>query len=282
LKQAISLIITDLDNTLFDWFDIWAKSFSALLTSLVANSGIPASELIPEIKKVHERHGTAEYAFLLEELPSLIRKVPGQDPSLIYSHAIEAYRRARESALQLYPRVADTLDFLRSKGCRIVGYTESMEYYSAYRLSRLGLDRRLDYLYTPPDHDLPDNRMKGSSPLKHTQVRHTPRGELKPNPQVLQTIISEVGGTKGSAAYIGDSLMKDVTMAQQAGVVDVWAKYGVAQKRVEYELLRQVTHWTDEMVEKERLLTRKDVMATHVLDKDFGEMRDLFEYIPFK
>ncbi len=35
--------------------------------------------------------------------------------------------------------------------------------------------------------------------------------------------------------YVGDTLMKDVLMAQQAGVRDVWAKYGEAQASEEYD-----------------------------------------------
>jgi hypothetical protein len=34
-------------------------------------------------------------------------------------------------------------------------------------------------------------------------------------------------------------------MAQDAGVDDVWAEYGQAQSRPEYQPLRDVTHWSD-------------------------------------
>ncbi len=282
MKQRISLVITDLDNTLFDWVDIWSKSFNAMLSSLVAISGVPADVLIPEIKRVHEKHGTAEYAFLVEELPSLSRKHPDENPRLIYADAIEAYRSARSSSLHLYSTVGETLDFLRSKGCLIVGYTESMEYYSAYRVSRLQLDSRLDYLYTPPDHDLPDERLKDTPLLSHTKLCHTPKGELKPNPHVLRAIISDVNGSEAMAAYVGDSLMKDITMAQQAHVTDVWAKYGEASNRDQYKLLRQVTHWTDAMVQKELETTPIKVAPTYTLEKDFGEILGLFEFVPFE
>jgi phosphoglycolate phosphatase len=54
-------LITDLDNTLFDWVELWLNSFSSMLDSIVDISGIPKEQLIPEIRDVHRKHGTSEY-----------------------------------------------------------------------------------------------------------------------------------------------------------------------------------------------------------------------------
>ena len=62
-------------------------------------------------------------------------------------------------------------------------------------------------------------------------------------------------------------------MAQQAGVTDVHALYGASQHKPEYELLRRVTHWTPEMVERERNALKP---AMHVLDKNFAQILPLF------
>ena len=64
-------LITDLDNTLFDWVDIWYRSFSAMYNKVVVDAGVDESILKADIRAVHQRHGTSEYAFLLEELPCL-------------------------------------------------------------------------------------------------------------------------------------------------------------------------------------------------------------------
>jgi hypothetical protein len=53
------------------------------------------------------------------------------------------------------PGVADSLKRLKSFGCLLIAYTESMEFYTTYRLKKLNLDSLLDYLYSPQDHDLP-------------------------------------------------------------------------------------------------------------------------------
>jgi phosphoglycolate phosphatase len=289
LKPKVSLVITDLDNTLFDWVEIWYRSFSAMLETLLKQSQIPRSVLIPEIREIHQREGTSEYAFLIEELPSLRKKHPGENLTEVYVDAIQAFRDARASALKLYPTVSDTLHFLKDSGCRIVGYTESLEFYSLYRIRKLNLDGLLDFVYTPPDHPLPSGMSREkirlypleSYDLTATKSRHTPPGELKPNPKLLADIIAEVGGDKNESIYVGDSLMKDIAMAQDAGVTDVYAKYGGAQSRQEYELLREVTHWTAQDVQREKELTRANVKPTFELERHFAEMKDLFDFKPF-
>jgi phosphoglycolate phosphatase-like HAD superfamily hydrolase len=44
---------------------------------------------------------------------------------------------------------------------------------------------------------------------------------VKPNPGILLSIIADLGGTVGEVVYVGDNILKDVYMAQQAGVTDV-------------------------------------------------------------
>lgn len=117
--------------------------------------------------------------------------------------------------------------------------------------------------------------------LERTEHRHTPAGEVKPNPAVLLDIIGEVGGSVESSVYVGDSLVKDVSMAQDAGVLDVHAKYGTAHTREEYELLRAVTHWTPEQVEREKLASSRMVRPTVTMERSFREILDLFDFFTF-
>jgi hypothetical protein len=148
----------------------------------------------------------------------------------------------------------------------------------------------LEVLYSPEDHSLPHGSVREkirkypaeSYDLQRTEHRHTPRGEMKPNPAVLLDIIREVGGDVETTIYVGDSLVKDVSMAQDAGVLDVHARYGTAHTREEYELLRSVTHWTADQVERERTASSRTVRPTFVLDRSFQEILDLFEFHSFR
>ena len=281
-----SIVITDLDNTLFDWFEIWYRPFKAMLDELIVKSGLSQELLEREFREVFQKHGTSEYAFAIEELPSLRKAHPGEDPTKLYEKAIDRYREARTEVLQLYPTVRESLEVLKAKGCLLIAYTESSAFYTRYRVKKLGLDRLIDYLYSPADHNLPNGRtpeqIRMYPPehyqLEHVVQRYTPSGELKPNPEILAQIISDSDGRKEDTIYVGDSLMKDMVMAQSAGVADVHAKYGEAQSRPEYDLLRRVSHWKQETVDYEKTLTEKDIKPTFTLAKSFSELLTLFEF----
>jgi phosphoglycolate phosphatase len=257
-----------------------------MLDALAGESGIPRETLEQNFQVVHQRHGTSEYAFAIEELQCLRELHPGEDLSKRYAGAIDTYRKARRQVLQLFPTVEATLRKLKDSGCLLVAYTESMEFYTRYRLKKLGLDLLLDYLYSPHDHRLPT----GLAPeqirfysaehyvLSYTKQRYTPPGELKPNPKVLIDIIDQVGGQKESALYLGDSLMKDVVMAKRAGITDVYAKYGIAHNRAAYELLRRVTHWPEADVKREKELREDEVKPGYVLENHFAEILDYFDF----
>ncbi len=284
--EPIRLFITDLDNTLFDWFTAWHASFSALLSSLVELSGIPAETLETEIREVHQRRRTSEYSYLVQELPSLQRKHPGKDQGVIYRPAIDAYRQAREVTLRLYPAVAETLAAIRAAGTTTIAYTESLAFYTSFRIRTLSLDPLIDFLYSPADHDFPAgvsptdlrSRPADEYELKHTVHRHTPAGVLKPDPTVLSAIVDEFNVPPRAVVYLGDSL-KDVAMAQKVGVVDVHAAYGVVQHRPEYDLLRRVSHWTADDVERERASAGEPhVTPAFELRDSIAELLDYFVF----
>jgi phosphoglycolate phosphatase len=289
-KRAASLLVTDLDNTLWDWFEIWYASFSALLDGIAKISGISKEDLEPAIRQIHQRRGTSEYSYLVGELPPL-RELHGDDADLqeIYADAISAAREARTHVVHLYPTVLETLTTVHDAGTVIAGYTESLAFVTQARVKKLGLDGILDYLYSPPDHDFPmgvsatDLRRLDDPTayeLQKTRHRHTPPGHVKPQPEVLRAIVEALADDDAQVVYIGDSLMKDIAMAQDVGVIDVWAKYGLVQDRAEYTLLQRVSHWTDEDVKREEAISKRpNVTPTVVLERSFGELTGHFEFV---
>jgi phosphoglycolate phosphatase-like HAD superfamily hydrolase len=288
-RPAIGVLVTDMDNTLFDWLEMWHAAFGAMLDRLVADSGVPRGTLERELYALHQAHGTTEYAFAIQALPSLRARHPDEDLTTRYAGAIEAYRAARRHTLRLYPGVLDTLRALRAAGARVVAYTESLAYYAAYRVCALGLDGVLDALYSPPDHALPEGATPETIrryPPEHyrlgaTRHRHTRAGAWKPDAAVLRGILDELGAVPSEAVYVGDSLVKDVAMAQAAGVADVFARYGDVRGRPGYELLRRVTHWAPEILARSETRVEAEVRPTHVLREGFAELLDLIEPRPF-
>ena len=138
-------------------------------------------------------------------------------------------------------------------------YTESLELYTNGRILDLGLDGLVDIVYSPPNHALQTSQGGGFSllgggrrDLSLTEHRYLPAGVKKPNPEVLKDILKETGANVSTALYVGDSLLKDIAMARDVGVLDVLASYGGVQHKSEYNVLREVSHWSDADVEKER------------------------------
>lgn len=277
------VLITDVDNTLLDWQDLWYQTFSAMMDKVIDISGVDPEVLYAESSVIHQKYGTSEYSRLLEELPSL-RARYGDDILTVMTPAIDAFRETRRRVLALYPTVADTLATLKEKGVRIAAFTESKAFYTNYRFRKLGLDGLVDVLYSPEDHSVPEETVAtrhydaDSYAFKHTVHHYTPEGEVKPNPDILLDIVRDLDVTIDEVVYVGDNPLKDVFMAQQAGITDVHAAYGSSQHKPEYELLRKVTHWTPEMVERERTALKPgNITPSHVLTQNFAQILPLFE-----
>ena len=173
MSKTAAILVTDLDNTLYDWFGFWHSSFTAMFNEVARISGLDRQLLEKEFRTVFQKHGTSEYAFAIQELPSL-KVLHGENADLpkLYSAAIDAYRDARRKSLHLYPGVMQTLTTLRARGCLLIGYTESLAFYTKYRLRRLGLDELLDFLYSPPDHEVPSDASR-HYPAEHYDLRRT-------------------------------------------------------------------------------------------------------------
>jgi FMN phosphatase YigB (HAD superfamily) len=286
LKPVADVLITDLDNTLWDWVHLWSASFTGLMNVLVEEGKLDRETLLDEAREIHQRHRTSEYFLLLDELPS-VRGLAERDAARVKPVAIAAAQDARKEVLELYPKTLETLEKIRESGSLVVAYTESMAFATAQRIRKLDLDGVIQYLYSSPDHDFPN----GASPkdlrrhsddyysLKQTEHRHVERGVIKPSAEILRKIMSDVGAEADRTVYVGDNLMKDVTMAQEAGVHDVLAKFGHASEKEEYELLRRVTHWSPEDVQREKdIVAGGTVTASYELSEDISEVFELFDF----
>lgn len=277
MERAVKrVLITDLDDTLWDWLQIWYASFQPMFQEVLRITGVPEDEMIAVIKSIHEKHGTSEYTFLLQDIErTYCRDSDFKTIKSKYESAMHAFRHGRKEAQQLFPGVAETLQRIKSNGAKIVGYTESLAYATTQRLKAFDLDGVLDVLYSPQDHDRPTNldleeiRSMDAShyALQKTVHHHTPPGELKPNPDILQAIIADLGARKEDCVYVGDKLVKDVKMARDAGVLDVWARYGSKIHTDEYALLRRVTHWKQSAVAKEATTIAVESSATSNQDE---------------
>jgi len=279
----MTLLITDLDNTLYDWVTYFASSFRAMVKDLAKVLDIDEETLLDEFKVVHQHHGSSEHPFAIFELPSVQHAFPGasrQDLLHELESAITAFRKAREKHLALYAGVATTLASLRDKGVIIVAHTEAVAVHAYYRLLRLDIVDCYRRIYALDGnlepHPNPARAVELTPPLG--LIRVIPRSERKPNPELLRDICRRESVEVEDAFYVGDSLTRDVSMAKTAGVTAIWAKYGTRYDANLWDSLVRVTHWTAEDVAREASL--RENMETILPDytiESFAELLDIVQ-----
>jgi FMN phosphatase YigB (HAD superfamily) len=274
------LLITDLDNTLYDWVTFFSASFRSMVTELTSLLEIPEETILNEFKVIHQRYGNSEQPFAVLELPSLQRRFPDLSRDELLKKvdpALHRFNSMRKRTLALYPGAAEALAELKQAGVKIVGHTEAILANSYWRLRALGVESYFSRLYTLEGreaiHISPDTRWVDPPEGFVTVV---PRDERKPNPRLLADICRREGVESTSTYYLGDSLVRDVAMAKQAGVTAIWARYGTRYDAACWVDLVKITHWTDEDVIREKDLKAKygGVVPDYVIDS-FAELKSI-------
>lgn len=271
------LLITDLDNTLYDWVTFFTSSFQGMVEELTQILGVDEQQILDEFRTVHQRYGNSEQPFAVLELPSVLRKFPGLTRAELTEKldpALHRFNSIRKRTLSLYPGSSETFQYLTERGVTIVGHTEAILANAYWRIKTLGVDRYFRRLYT----------LQGMEAIYISEksrwidppdgfVAILPREERKPNPRLLVDICRREGVEPANAYYLGDSLVRDIAMAQNAGVRSIWARYGTQYDQSYWSYLVKVTHWTNEDVAREKDLKARfsDVKPDYVIDS-FSEL----------
>jgi FMN phosphatase YigB (HAD superfamily) len=273
-----TLLITDLDNTLYDWVTFFARSFAAMVDALVDELGFDRDDVLDEFRAVHRQLGDSEQPFALLELPC-IRERFGHLDRLALKHQLDgplrAFNTERKRQLKLYASVSETLAKLEDSGVIIVGHTEAIKANAYYRLGKLGIASHFRRLYVLESsycgHPDPGRAAELRPPDDIIHVLS--RSRRKPNPEVLLEICRGEGVTTGEAFYVGDSLTRDIGMAEAAGVTAIWARYGTVYDPRLWETLVRVSHWTDLDIQREAELKQRQgsVQPDYTIDS-FGEL----------
>ena len=274
-------LITDLDNTLYDWVTFFAIAFDAMVNELARLLDTDRQSLLSQFKEIHRRYGSTETPWAALELPAARLRFPNLSSAKLAGRlqpAFDAFTAARRDHLKLYPGVRDTLAALTDAGVLIVGHTEALTVNAYHRLALLGITDYFTRLYALEgrtiEHPFPD-RPHSVPPAPADLIRTLPASERKPNRAVLLDICRREELMPSECSYVGDSLVRDVAMAKEAAVRAVWARYGTRCDPALWNLLVAVTHWTPADVAREAKFreTYRDVKPDQTIDM-FGEILD--------
>lgn len=288
--KNIKLVVTDLDNTIYNWVDFYVPSFLALIQELSKLTGISQAELKASFKRIHEKYRTSEYTFAIQQLDVLQEINSGLDVKQIlhkYEPAIRAFRKTRKKTLRLYEGVKETLTEIRSQGKKIAGRTDALMFHVTMRLKQLGIEDLYNGIFAPPDHGFPlgttpdDVRFYKDSTAYKTMIPI--KVELdptirKPDPRALLIVLDHFNIKPEETVYIGDSLLRDVLLAQECGVHDVYAEYGQKYDPRHYEELLKITYWPEEEIGKDCSSSIAEIKPTFVVSS-FSELSHIIRKI---
>ena len=280
------VLITDLDDTIWNWFSMWFESSNNFYNNIIKHLNKDAEQLYSDFRIVHQKYHTSEASNEIEEVKSLteedidfIKNVPVIGQKTI----MHKYHSDRLHNLSLYPNVLETLHTLRSKSIKIIGFTESNTFHTLRRIKHLNLDFLFDSIYAPIDLGKKSMQQRlypeEEYQLNSTKIIELAEGTKKPNKHVLLTILAQNNFGTDEAIYIGDKLQKDVLMANEANVFSVHAKYGDIPLSDRYKLLQKVSHWSEEDVKYEEMVKTQiaGVMIKPRLEiTDFKQILNLF------
>ncbi len=284
----IKAILTDLDNTLYNWVDYYVPSFLAMVANLSDITGIDQETLKASFKRVHEHHKTTEYSFAVEQLDVLAHAHQGLATSELltrYDSAIRAFRRVRKDTLRLYEGVAETLSTMKKRGKMLVAVTDSLRFYAEYRLRQLNIDSLFDALVSPPDHGIPQGITPRDVRYYEDEARYkscipiqiaAPEGARKPDSAFIVPVLDKLQIKPAEAIYIGDSATKDILLAQACGVHDVLAQYGRKYDEHNYAELVKITYWTNAEIEEDKKLRTRTIQPTWTIN-NFNEVLSIVE-----
>jgi len=264
--RVVTLVV-DLDNTLFDWLTDWYAPFIAARDQVVSWLGDEKSA-DQAIRRIHRESGTTECEHLLQSI-----KAGG---SLPFAEAIEQPVIQASAALSLYPGVLNALKRVRSLGANVYVCTESMRRHAVPRIHRSGLDGIVNAVFCRADGPLPVSVGTPDARLERTEVHVLPSNRSKPDPEILLHVLRTANAPAATAVYVGDSLARDIKMADAAGIRGIYAKYGDTSGRAEMDCLRRISHWSDEEIAAAGTGERpKDGMLAlvHGFDEIFDHLR---------
>jgi FMN phosphatase YigB (HAD superfamily) len=259
--RPTKVVFVDLDNTLYDWLGFFGPAFRGLCTHLSELSGLHVDQLYDEFKGVFTEHGSVEYTFALQELPSLRRLHSNLSKTQLvaeYFDAILVYQSRRRRYLRAYSDVPNALRELRQMGIRIIAISDAHRFHVLNRLRQLDLLSLLDGVCCVEDHggatDEDLSRIRRFEPSRYEIAAEyefiLPAGLRKPSHHVLDWLTWKIGLAPGDAIYVGDSLVKDIAMARRAGVYDCWAIYGTLYSPLDMATLVKVTNWSASLVNR--------------------------------
>ena len=264
------LLLTDLDNTWFNWVDFFAPSLRAMVHALSRATGVSEDEIYSQLRRVYADHQTLEYQSAIQEL-TLYKELGREERARALHGAIVAFGQTRRVRLSLYEGAKETLEWLNNQNVRIIGVTNAAIPASLGRLKSLGIQKYFTALVGSHGGSTESIRRPGI-----TKLISLDGDQLKPNPEAYRRALEALAcqSSHSDLWALGDSPSKDLAPASKFGAKTIWARYGRHVNAKNFETLLRVTHWSEERVQESY------GESPFVPDFTIDSPRDLMSIIP--
>lgn len=300
-KKEVSLVVSDIDNTIADYFDSWGKIMDNLVGRMSALYGVNREDVLAQAKQ--NAGPVFSVSPSLSHLPifSLEGKNPEEAARLRketarFEHAAQI---ERANSNKLYPGVLETVSKIKAGGAKFVLYTDASYEVALSRLCDMKFPvEMLDGLVVR-------GRLSDEAPAagpvktKVSEFRKVLEEKLgdklvvldpktwKPSPKVMEDIIKQHGSTPAQTVMVGDSVKADGGF-YSTGVNFAWQKQGAAVKPETSEIYASLSDKKgysigipahDSHVAKlDKLNHRQYVKKTVALDNGFSSLDRYFRY----
>ncbi|MGD9639281.1 MAG: HAD family hydrolase [Alphaproteobacteria bacterium] len=298
-KRDVSLVVSDVDNTILDFFGTWGVSTKKAFEDLAVSRNISMDDLVADVMK------NTHPEYRMHDLPAMVKAAPILQPKNEEEKAKFAKDDARiihnwqkeRAATPFYDGVVATIRKMKSNGCKFVLYSDGPVSSVVARLAQRNFPADLiDGIYAQPA--LPDAKTGKVPPLATDsksaafvealgdKIRPLYDCPHKPNPDALLRIIKdmEIENPK-EVVMVGDNLRSDCGGGNRAGVNTAWQKDGADVCKEAVDFYFTVPTNPNYAVGLERMTKQLEDPAntpTVVLEKGFKDLDKLFRFVPAK
>lgn len=266
-------LILDLDNTLYSWMEAYVPSFLAQINYLEENTLVDKEVIKKDFKSVYKKYGSVEIPTAVFELGMWKTiNLPPKTINRIQLEAMNLFFEEFSNNICLFPNVKETLKWAKENSFFIFGISDAFSYWIDFRIKCVDIGDLFETIYA-----VDDTKILNSNVISHLSPIETiislPPDQIKPNTYVVDCLIKKYNFNKQNIYMVGDSIEKDIAMAKNAGIHDVWAKYGTLYHKGCGSLLRSITPWSKSKQQIENLSIKNIIPSFTIMD--FGELKEI-------
>lgn len=289
-QPSRDILITDVDNTIYNFVDFFAVAFRSMVHTLSKMSGVAESELYDGFRELYADYSSIEAPQVVAKL-SCFSTLDTAAISSLEKAARRSFDLTRKKHLVLYKDIDMVFSILQSRDVFIVAVTNSPLYQVSWRLGpELRFLDRISAIVATDDHIMDSNlrdrekaaRRRAQLERKLSFVATYPRERQKPDCHPFELALERLPFPVRNAYALGDNERKDLDPAKRFGATTILAEYGSVFEKANWDTLLRITPWTGNQIRSHQAAAKVPDFSVEqpksLLSIIEGTQRTLFDY----